>query len=44
MLCFTAVIPVLVKRPLLVRSQTGDFHSVKKAAGMSTDLIGMREA
>jgi hypothetical protein len=38
MLCFTAVIP------LLMRSQTGDFHSVQEAAGMSTDLLGLREA
>jgi hypothetical protein len=44
MLCFTAVIPLLGKRPVLVRSQTGDFHKVQEAAGMPTDLLDMRSA
>jgi hypothetical protein len=31
-------------RPVLVRSQTGDFHNMQEAAGMSTNLLDMREA
>jgi hypothetical protein len=38
MICLTTVIP------LLVRSQTGDFHNVQEAAGKSEGLLGMREA
>jgi hypothetical protein len=44
MLFFTAVIALLGKRPVLVRSQTGDFHNVQEAAGMPTDLLDMTEA
>jgi hypothetical protein len=29
---------------VLVRSQTGDFHNMQEAAGMSTNLLDMREA
>jgi hypothetical protein len=42
MLFFTAVIPLLGKRPVLERSHTGDFHKVQEAAGIPTDLLGMR--
>jgi hypothetical protein len=44
MLYFTAVITQLWKRPVLVRSQTGDFHNMQEAAEISTDLLCMREA
>jgi hypothetical protein len=32
------------KKPVLVRSQTGEFHNVQEAEGIFTDLLGMREA
>jgi hypothetical protein len=41
MLSCTAVIPLLWERPVLVRSQTGDFHNVRDAVEISTDLLGM---
>jgi hypothetical protein len=42
-LYFTAVIPLLGKRPVWVRSQTGDFHNMQNAF-MSIDLLDMRDA
>jgi hypothetical protein len=43
--CFyTIVIPLLRKRPALVRSGNGDFYSVQDAAEISTDLLGIRKA
>jgi hypothetical protein len=39
MLCFIAVIPVLGKRPLLVRSWTGDFRIVQDELEMLTNLL-----
>jgi hypothetical protein len=44
LLSSTAVIPFLRKRPVLMRSQTGNFNNVQEAARMSTDLLGMLEA
>jgi hypothetical protein len=41
MLYFTAVIPMLGKRPVSARSHTGDFHIMQEAAGMPTYLLGM---
>jgi hypothetical protein len=43
MLYFTAAFPVLGKKPVLVRSQTGDFRNVQEATGMFIDLVGMRD-
>jgi hypothetical protein len=37
MICFTEIIP------LLVRSQTGDFHRLEEATGISKGLLGMGE-
>jgi hypothetical protein len=31
------------KRKVLVRNQSRDFHSMQEAAGMSTDLLVMKE-
>jgi hypothetical protein len=44
MLYFTAVIPLLGKRPVSVKSQTGDFHKVQETEGMPIDLLDMRKA
>jgi hypothetical protein len=39
---FTAVISLLGRRPLLVRSQSWGFHSMQDAADMPTYLLDMR--
>jgi hypothetical protein len=44
MVCFSAVISLLGKRPVLMGSQTRDFHNMQEAAGMSPNLLVMREA
>jgi hypothetical protein len=44
MLYFTAAIPLLRNSPLLMGSQTGDFHSMQEAAEMPTYFLDMREA
>jgi hypothetical protein len=43
MLYLTAVIPLVGKQPVLVRSRTGDFSNVQDSAQMSTDLLRMRK-
>jgi hypothetical protein len=34
----------LEKRPLLIRSESGDIHKLHEATGMTKGLLGMREA
>jgi hypothetical protein len=41
---FTAVTLLFTKKPMLVRSQTGDFHIVQTAMGIPTDLLHMQQA